>query len=99
LSKAAAEAVAQTDLEDDERMLLRKLTEYAEVIDLATNELLPHHICTYLYELAQVFNRFYEHNRVIGDARQAVRLKLVQYYADNLKSGLALLGITAPDRM
>jgi arginyl-tRNA synthetase len=87
------------DLEAGERSLLRKISEYAEVVDKATNELMPHHVCTYLYELAQVFNRFYEHNRVIGDEREAVRLRLVERYAGVLKNGLTLLGISAPERM
>ncbi|HEY5441971.1 MAG TPA: arginine--tRNA ligase [Candidatus Saccharimonadales bacterium] len=87
------------ELEPGERSLARKLSEYPEVIDLAVNELMPHHVCTYLYELAQAFNRFYEHNRVIGDARQATRLKLVEHYAETLKSGLKLLGIAAPEQM
>ncbi|MEJ0072746.1 MAG: arginine--tRNA ligase [Candidatus Saccharibacteria bacterium] len=86
-------------LQADERSLLRKITEYTEVVDKATVELMPHHICTYLYELAQKFNQFYEHNRVIGDERETVRLALVGRYADTLKNGLGLLGITAPDRM
>ena len=86
-------------LEADERSLLRKLTEYSEVVEKATIELMPHHICTYLYELAQTFNRFYEHNRVIGDEREAARLWLVENYAATLKNGLNLLGITAPERM
>jgi arginyl-tRNA synthetase len=60
---------------------------------------MPHHVCTYLYELAQEFNRFYENNRVIGDDRQQLRLGLVESYADTLKEGLALLGIHAPERM
>ncbi len=85
--------------EPEERGLLRKITEYGEVVERATSELMPHHICTYLYELAQKFNQFYEHNRVIGDDREAVRLALVQHYADTLKNGLELLGITAPERM
>lgn len=83
----------------DERSLARKLTEYPEAVARATDELMPHHICTYLYELAQQFNRFYENNRVVGDSRQAVRLFLVEQYADILRSGLGLLGIAAPDRM
>jgi len=87
------------DLQADERSLLRKITEYSEVAETAMAELLPHLICTYLYELAQKFNQFYEHNRVIGDEREAVRLQLVANYADTLKSGLDLLGITAPERM
>ena len=88
-----------SDLNTDERSLLRKITEYAEVVERATNELMPHHICTYLYELAQTFNGFYERNRVIGDERQAARLTLVRHYADTLQKGLQLLGISAPDRM
>lgn len=86
-------------LTPDERTLIRKLTEYSEAVDKATFELMPHHICTYLYELAQEFNRFYEKNRVIGDEREALRLHLVETYADTLKTGLSLLGIYAPDRM
>lgn len=87
------------ELEVDERSLVRKIGEYHEVIDKAVNELMPHHICTYLYELAQTFNRFYEHNRVIDDPREAIRLQLVQKYADTLKNGLNLLNISAPDHM
>lgn len=88
-----------TDLEAGERSLARKLTEYPEVINKAVDELLPHNIATYLYELAQTFNRFYEHHRVIGDERQPQRLVLVKAYADTLKDGLDLLGIAAPERM
>ncbi len=87
------------ELEADERLLVRKLTEYPEVADRAVQELMPHHICTYLYELAQVFNRFYEHNRVIGDKREAIRLGLVQQYAETLQFGLQTLGMVAPDKM
>jgi len=87
------------NLEPGERSLVRKISEYTETVDKATQELMPHHICTYLYELAQVFNRFYEHNRVIDDPRQDVRLELVKQYADTLKNGLKLLNITAPERM
>jgi len=87
------------EFEAGERSLVRKLGEYPEVIDAAVAELMPHHICTYLYELAQAFNRFYENNRVIGDERQALRLELVGRYAQTLADGLKLLGIAAPDKM
>ena len=96
---SAPDALNSGGLQADERSMLRKITEYPEVVAKATNELMPHHICTYLYELAQAFNRFYEHNRVIGDQREALRLALVNKYADTLKSGLNLLGIKAPDKM
>lgn len=100
LAKASEQRnVPLENLQADERSLLRKVSEYPEAIARATAELMPHHICTYLYELAQSFNRFYEHNRVIGDERQNLRVQLVQRYADTLKHGLELLGITAPERM
>ena len=87
------------ELTVDERLLLGKLTEYVDVVERAANELMPHYICNYLYELAQVFNRFYEHNRVIGDERQATRLHLIMLYRDTLARGLSLLGIAAPEKM
>jgi arginyl-tRNA synthetase len=99
LRKAESAQGSLDNLTEGERTLVRKITEYSEVVELAARELLPHHICTYLYELAQEFNRFYEGNRVIGDDREAARLQLVTCYADTLKDGLNLLGITAPESM
>lgn len=99
LAKVPATKGELAELEAGERSLLRKIGEYTEVVDRAVNELMPHHICTYLYELAQVFNSFYEHNRVLDNPRQATRLQLVKMYAETLKSGLELLNIPAPDRM
>lgn len=91
--------LAEVTLEPDERVLVAKLGQFTEVVDLSVQELMPHHICTYLYELAQEFNRFYERNRVVDDPRQVVRAGLVLAYADTLRRGLDLLGIHAPERM
>jgi arginyl-tRNA synthetase len=88
-----------SQLKPEERSLVRKVAEYPDVIDKAVTELMPHYICTYLFELAQTFNRFYEHNRVIGDSRESVRLSLVECYANVLRSGLELLGIASPYKM
>ncbi|MEI6228531.1 MAG: arginine--tRNA ligase [Candidatus Saccharibacteria bacterium] len=84
---------------EHERNLLFKVTEYTDVIAQATVELMPHTLCTYLYELAQVFNRFYENSRVIGDEREQVRGCLVKAYATVLSNGLKVLGIPTPERM
>jgi arginyl-tRNA synthetase len=82
-----------------ERSLLVKITEYPDVLETAVAELSPHLICTYLYELAQVFNRFYEKSHVVGDEREALRVSLVSAYASVLKNGLTILGIPAPDKL
>jgi arginyl-tRNA synthetase len=100
LAKATCEAAEATEnYNPSERTLVRKMTEFNEVVNRSIIDLMPHHICTYLFELAQEFNRFYEKNQVIGSDKEAVRLKLVTEYADILKDGLDLLGIHAPDRM
>jgi arginyl-tRNA synthetase len=99
LGKGGAAAEHLTELDEFERPLASKIGEYPEVLEKSVRELMPHHICTYLYELAQTFNRFYEHAHVVGDPHEAVRLKLVALYADVLKDGLGLLGIAAPEHM
>lgn len=87
------------DFDQYERKLVRKLSEYSEVVERAIADLMPHYVCTYLYELAQVFNRFYEHCTVVGDAREAIRVRLVMRYRDTLGEGLDLLGIHAPEKL
>lgn len=88
-----------TGLEPGERLLVRKLTEYNEVVVKAATELMPHHVCGYLYELAQAFNRFYEQNRVLGNERESLRLELVAVYANTLRRGLTVLGLPTPEQM
>jgi arginyl-tRNA synthetase len=99
LEKLSTAPVEPSEFDPAERRLMVKMTEYSEVIDRATNELAPHLVCTYLYELAQEFNRFYEGSRIVGDDREAERAQLVRAYAGILKAGLTVLGIPAPDRM
>jgi len=88
-----------TDFDEYERSLMVKLTEWPEVLAAAVSELAPHLVCTYLYELAQTFSRFYENAKVEGDPRATVRTQLVAAYAAILRAGLSILGITAPEKM
>jgi arginyl-tRNA synthetase len=99
LDKVPGQAGEVSDLELTERSLVRDLSHFSRVVSLATIEFLPHQLCTYLYELSQVFNRFYETNRVLDNPRQATRLALVERYADVLKQGLELLNIPTPEKM
>ncbi len=82
-----------------ERSLLRKMASYNDALDLAIKELKPHYLTTYLYELSQVFNRFYENSRVIGDERQDIRLAMIRLYVDKLGHGLKVLGVEPIERM
>lgn len=99
LEKSAQTPVFPQAIYDEDRALIRKLSEYRETVEQAARGLEPHHICTYLFELAQEFNRYYEHHQVIGSGKEAHRIAIVALYADILKAGLAILGISAPDEM
>lgn len=88
-----------SEIKDEDRALIRKLTEYADVIERASHDIEPHVICTYLFELAQEFNRYYEANKIIGSGDEAHRVALTRVYTDCLKAGLTILGIHAPEKM
>jgi arginyl-tRNA synthetase len=100
LAKRDNEAVTEVHgLEKGERTLVRKLAEYQHILFEATIQYETQGICSYLYELAVEFNRFYENNIVIGDARENIRLAIVRCYVTTLTDGLTVLGIQAPDKM
>ena len=99
LEKTTTEFATPREVRAEDRALVRKLGEYTEIIEQAIAHLEPHHICTYLFELAQEFNRYYETNQVIGSDVETHRAGLVALYADTLRAGLAILGIHAPDKM
>lgn len=99
VAKSTAKIAPLDALQPEDRPLVRKMGEYHEVVAVAMRQLEPHHICTYLFELAQEFNRYYEKHQVIGSEHEAHRVALVQAYAATLKVGLGLLGIHAPDSM
>ena len=80
---------------------MRHLLGFDAVIGEVEEELLPNRLCTYLFELSQVFNRFYDQVPVLkapAEAR-ASRLALCRLTADTLKLGLTLLGIPTLERM
>jgi arginyl-tRNA synthetase len=101
LKKAAAQKAAadSRELQAQERTLARQLSQFPEILEEASKELSLHHICGYLYETSQVFNSFYENNRVIGDPRSDVRLALVESYKSILEKGLSILGVPTPESM
>ena len=85
-----------------ERALALKLLEFGATLDQAAQLLQPHRICTYLFELASAFTTFYEACPVLkagSDEQMASRLTLCTLTGRTLATGLALLGIRAPERM
>ena len=92
---------ALTFTEPQEWALARDLLKLDAVIAEVAEELLPNRLCTYLFELSQVFNRFYDQVPVLKaeEPARASRLALCRLTADTLKLGLGLLGIPTLERM
>ena len=84
-----------------EQMLARKLAAFPEVVRGAALAREPHRLPAYLQETAAVFHRFYHECRVVSDddARSVVRLRLADATRLVLANGLALMGVSAPERM
>jgi arginyl-tRNA synthetase len=83
--------------------LLKKMVTFPEVVEKAARDREPHRITVFLHEYATVVHSWYHHTRAVGapegpDTEQA-RLLLARAARTVLANALALLGLTAPDRM
>lgn len=87
--------------EKEERELVIKILQCPETINLVVAECYPNHLCSYLYELAGIFMRFYEACPVLkaeAEVRDS-RLVLLTLTAATLKQGLELLGLKTLEQM
>lgn len=86
---------------ESELTLARKLMGFVHALELTLNDLRPHFLCTYLYELAGSYSSFYNSDRVMVDEAdvKARRLLLCARTRTVLKTSLELLGITPLERM
>ncbi len=84
-----------------ELALAKHIMRLGDVIDLAARELKPHHLCTYLYELAARFSGFYENCPVLSvdEPLRSNRLALCDLTSRTMALGLDLLGIEHPPQM
>lgn len=86
---------------DFEHILLGELMRYPEVIESAAQNRGPQILANYLRETANAFHSFYENCDILSEdeASRHARLGLCKATAQVLTNGLALLGVSAPERM
>jgi len=86
---------------EEEHTLVKAIDQFPEMIEASARTLEPHRIPFYINELASVFHSYYNKNRVISDdgALTTARLFLVKTVGIVLKNALAMLGVSAPERM
>ena len=97
------DCTANLDLlnERESLKLMDIIGEFKEIMQLCLKSYEPHHLTTYLQKLATEFHKFYTVHRVLGAEIELskARLQLVKAVKNVLKSGLGILGITAPEQM
>lgn len=90
---------------DREATLMRTIGEFGRVLKTAAALREPHRVCRYLEDLAGDYHRFYDSCRVLpqGDEKPAelhsARLALCEATRQVIANGLAILGVSAPERM
>lgn len=82
--------------------LLKKLGEFPSAVGEAALKRVPHRITNYIFELASTFHSFYNAEKVLDSEqpeRTKARLALVRAVQISLKNALALIGVSAPEKM
>lgn len=87
---------------DSEKSLMLELTKLNSVIELSFEEIAPHKLCSYIYDLANAFNRFYHETKILSEEDKDVQagfIALLVLTKKTLETCIDLLGFSAPDRM
>lgn len=99
LTKSDKKPMIDSDLSEVDLELSRWLYRFPEVVERSARDYAPHQLCTYLYELASVFNNFYAQEKIVGGEGEEGKLALVSATVNILTKGLNLLGISVPEKM
>ncbi len=92
----------QESASDSEKELELILTRFAEAIRGAADDLAPHRLCAYIYEVANAFNRFYHETKILtcpDEKQKESWIALLEITRQVLETSIDLLGFTAPERM
>ncbi len=87
---------------DSEKALMLALGGFGTAIRQAAEELAPHKICSYIYELANAFNRFYHETKILSEEDETKRaswIDLLDLTRKVLECSIDLLGFASPERM
>jgi len=87
--------------EEGEKVLLRTIAQFPRIVKIITITLDPSLLTVYLHDLASKFHSFYDKYRVVTDSpcQTHARLYLCVALKHTLSKGLALLGISSPQKM
>lgn len=85
-----------------EKSLMLEIAKFNGMLEAAYEEIAPHRICAYIYDLANAFNHFYHETKILTEEdkeKQAGWIALLSLTRDILETCIDLLGFSAPERM
>lgn len=100
--KDAAKCKMKKPQTQSEKALMLEVTKFNNVIETAFEELAPHKICAYIYDLSNAFNRFYHETKILSEEneeRKAGFIALLLITKRALEACIDMLGFEAPERM
>lgn len=87
---------------DSQKALMMTIARFNAMIENAYDEVAPHKICAYIYDLANALNRFYHENRILAEEDETKKrswLGLLILTKEILEACIDVLGFSAPERM
>ena len=100
--KDAAKCKMKKTQTQSEKALMLEVAKFNNVIETAFEELAPHKICAYIYDLSNAFNRFYHETKILSEEnedRKAGFIALLLITKRALEACIDMLGFEAPERM
>ncbi|MDE6016574.1 MAG: arginine--tRNA ligase [Acetatifactor sp.] len=97
-----AEAVLRAAESESEKALMMQIAQFNAMMTAACEELAPHKVCAYIYDLANAFNHFYHETKILGEensARKSGLIALLVLTRDVLETCIDVLGFSAPEKM
>ncbi|MCH5261694.1 MAG: arginine--tRNA ligase [Lachnospiraceae bacterium] len=94
--------VIQEAVNDSEKSLMLEVAKFNTVMEAAYEELAPHRICAYIYDIANAFNHFYHETKILAEEdaqKKSGWIALLILTRDILEVCIDLLGFSAPERM
>ena len=87
---------------ESEKALVMEMAKFNTMMENAFEEVAPHKVCAYIYDLANAFNKFYHETRILAEedeTKKAGYIALLVLCRDILEACIDVLGFSAPERM
>lgn len=95
-------SILQEASSEYEKALMLETAKFNDVIHSVYEEIAPHKLCAYIYDLANAFNKFYHETKILSEEdekRKAGYIALLKLTKEVLETCIDLLGFEAPERM